>query len=286
MEFVAWGQLLLHGVAVIMVPAVKLNRFRADGDARIRVEVFKMRRGGGQGMAVHDDVADWDIAQAAATRHAGDGVILFDGQGVAAEADEAFDVKFVGRYVPIGALVFRDAFGLEDNDVAAAGRDKIVAEAIDEQMVAGDDFHFQYVVAAMKHGATRDSHVNFQVGRHLVLRRGGQVHEGGLNGLDDVELVWHAAAGVRDEPEIVRFAIEPEGLFDVEDEQAQRAADAFEGAVFGGFILKVGGAAEPFLDAAPAGGPLVIGLLAQVGQFNAVKGRLHRGGRNFEGLEE
>src|SRR5207253_478000 len=53
---------------------------------------------------------------------------------------ESFDVKLVLRKAI-------DVARLEDNDFAAFGLAKIVGEAINEQMITGDDFHGENVIA-------------------------------------------------------------------------------------------------------------------------------------------
>lgn len=81
------------------------------------IDVFKVRHGSVEAMAVDADMA-----------------VGANGNGVAGQADEAFDVEFV-----LGKAV--DAPGFEDDDLTPVGLAKIICDSIDEEVVAGDFLH-------------------------------------------------------------------------------------------------------------------------------------------------
>mgnify|MGYP003348663214 CR=1 FL=1 len=58
--------------------------------------------------------------------------VVTDGYLLASQSDQALDVKLILRQA-------FDAFGLEHNDFPSFGTPKVVAETIDEEMVAAGD---------------------------------------------------------------------------------------------------------------------------------------------------
>src|SRR5258708_14895 len=91
------------------------------------IKILEMRRRGGKRHAIDDQVPNLYLAGRS------QGVIFFQPQRVAAQADKPFDIKGV-------LLIIRqtiDAMGVEDNDLAAAGRPKIIGEPIYAEAVAG-----------------------------------------------------------------------------------------------------------------------------------------------------
>src|ERR1017187_6277697 len=97
-----------------------------------------MRRGGGQRLAVYQEMSNRHTP-AAELRCAHHFVIRGQRERLAAQPHEAFDVKLVARNAKILPMFFRDSRGCEYDDFAALRFAEIVSQPVHKQMVAGAD---------------------------------------------------------------------------------------------------------------------------------------------------
>ena len=221
-----------------------------------------MARGGSNGLAIDEEVAHGELARI--RRDGFDQVVLLQTKGLAAQPAQPLDVELVRRQ-PL------DALGLEHDDLASLRRAEIVSEAVDEEVVAGGDSHFDDVLAFMEELAEADA---------------GAVLEARL-------------AIVRGKPKDVGLAAHDEFLPKVENEEANRGGDLIQSPVILGDDVEVGDAGEPLANALPAGRDVELcrgALPGHVGQVaapgtvgrrgHAVEGWLHRAGRDLERLQE
>src|SRR2546425_7008517 len=69
--------------------------------------------------------------------------IISNANPLAAEGHKAFDIELVlGQHF--------NAFGFENDDFTTLGPPKIIAHAVDEQMVAGEDLEFEDIFTFLK----------------------------------------------------------------------------------------------------------------------------------------
>ena len=91
---------------------------------------------------------------------------------------------------------------------------------------------------------------------------------------------------IRREPHDMLHPANPQRLLEIENQEAAHRADLFDLAIRLRHHADVGDAGEPFPDAFPTGGDLVVGLLQQVFSRDAKERGLHRSGGDFERLDE
>jgi len=115
----------VHVAEVVVFPGG-----RAEG-----IDEFEVRRAGVQAGSIEDQV-----------------LVITDLDGIAAQGHHAFNV--IGVLLEVG-----NSGGFEDDDFASFGVAEVVGQAIDEEVVAGDDLEFDDVLAFAELLARFDSRV-------------------------------------------------------------------------------------------------------------------------------
>lgn len=148
-------------------------------------------------------------------------LVISDLDLVTADGDQAFNVERI-------LLKIRDSCGFEDDDFAASGLTEVVGHAVDEEMIAGDDFEFKDVFAFL------ESMSGFDPGmvEHEVI---------GLN----AGAGWQIGGW---EPDIVPVVADSESLFFNERQDLSWGLDGLQFAFFDGCHMVIGGSVEPGID--------------------------------------
>src|SRR5438552_12953118 len=174
---------------------------------------------------------------------------------LAAHRHHSFDIELVLRHGRKAGFRVDDSFGFKNQNFAACWSAKIVSEAIDEKMVAGEHPGFKNIVASMIEVAWLNS-----------------------------RLVEQSLPG---RPESVPGFTDPEALFVNKGQNHARRFVSCEYSVAIGNFVVVGIAVDPIISRLfEPGGNLEVGFIAEVFRDNAEKGRLHRASRDFEWFQE
>ena len=139
---------------------------------------------------------------------------------------------------------------IENDDFPALWRPEIVGYAIHKKMVASlntqsDNIFARVIIMA---GVQLSANLQGSSGRRPVIR-------------------W--------KPQGVRFAADPEGLFDIENEESEGRLNGIEYAIIVRHDVQIGDALEPLLYPFQSGRELKIRAIDEIHRSDAVKGWLH-----------
>src|SRR6266850_6508314 len=105
-----------------------------------------------------------------------------------AEGYQPFDVKLIGWNAKVLAVLSRDAFGLENDDLPSFRRPEIVSQPIHKQMIAIAYLHAHHFVALVVMRAHSESRPLLQLRAAVIRRKPNPVRfTANFNGLNDIE---------------------------------------------------------------------------------------------------